>query len=47
MVVGEAGTGEDAIAQTAELEPYVLLMDLQMPGMGGIAATRRLTGVGT
>ena len=43
LVVGEAGTGEEAIALAESLEPDVVLMDLQMPGMGGIAATRRLT----
>ena len=41
-VVGEAGDGEDAISLAAELQPDVILMDLNMPGVGGIEATRRI-----
>lgn len=41
-VVGEATTGEEAVALTAELRPDVILMDIQMPGKGGIEATRRI-----
>ncbi len=41
-VVGEAATGEDAIALAAELQPDVIVMDLQMPGVSGIDATRRI-----
>ena len=37
-VVGEAENGEDALARVPELMPDVVLMDLMMPGMGGIAA---------
>jgi len=44
-VVGEAETGEQAIALAAELRPDVVLMDLQMPGTGGIEATRRILAV--
>jgi DNA-binding NarL/FixJ family response regulator len=41
-VVGEAATGEETVARASELQPDVVLMDLQMPGMNGIDATRRL-----
>ena len=43
-VVGEAANGEEAIAQAAELEPDVILMDLEMPGLGGIEAIERIVG---
>lgn len=41
-VVGEAGNGVEAAAKTAELTPHVILMDLVMPEMDGIAATRHI-----
>jgi DNA-binding NarL/FixJ family response regulator len=39
-LAGEATTGEEAVALTAELEPDLVIMDVQMPGAGGIEATR-------
>jgi DNA-binding NarL/FixJ family response regulator len=39
-IVGEAATGEDALEVARELQPDVVLMDLLMPGIGGVAATR-------
>jgi DNA-binding NarL/FixJ family response regulator/signal transduction histidine kinase len=42
VVVGQASTGTEAVALAAELQPDVVLMDLQMPDMGGIEATRQI-----
>jgi len=42
-IVGEAATGEEAMTLVAELSPQVVIMDLSMPGKGGIAATEEIT----
>lgn len=43
-IVGEASTGEEAMQLVGELQPDVVLMDLHMPGMGGIEAIRMISG---
>ena len=41
-IIGEATSGEEAIGQALALQPDVILMDLKMPGINGIEATRRI-----
>ena len=41
-VIGEAASGDEAVARAAELRPDVILMDIKMPGLNGIAATRAI-----
>jgi two-component system response regulator NreC len=42
-IVGEASTGEEAVELAERLRPDVAVMDLSMPGIGGLAATRQIT----
>ncbi len=45
-VVGETGTGEAGVEMAASLRPHVVVMDLSMPGMGGLEATRSIAATG-
>lgn len=44
-VVGEASSGDQAVAMAQELEPDVILMDITMPAMNGLEATRQITSI--
>jgi len=44
-VIGEAKSGDEALEMVEELAPEIVLMDLDMPGMGGVEATRHISGV--
>lgn len=45
-VVGEAATGDEAVDQARRLKPDVVVMDISMPGSGGLEATRRIAALG-
>ncbi|HET6639048.1 MAG TPA: response regulator transcription factor [Gemmatimonadota bacterium] len=45
-VLGEARTGDEAVDLTSRLKPDVVVMDLSMPGSGGLEATRRIAALG-
>jgi two-component system response regulator NreC len=46
LVVGEAATGEEGVMKAKQLLPDVVLMDLSMPGAGGLAAVREISALG-
>jgi YesN/AraC family two-component response regulator len=42
LIVGEAESGEDAVSKVGELSPDIVFMDVRMPGMNGIEATKAI-----
>lgn len=46
LVVGEAATGEEGVMKAQQLRPHVVVMDLSMPGMGGLEAVRQIHALG-
>ena len=46
-LVGEAETGEDSVVMAAALDPDLILMDVNLPGINGLEATRRILGQGS
>ena len=42
QVIGEAKSGEEAVMVVRDLKPHIILMDVKMPGIGGLEATRKL-----
>jgi DNA-binding NarL/FixJ family response regulator len=45
-VLGDCGSGEEAVRAAAELSPDVVLMDLRLPGLDGVGATRQIVAAG-
>src|SRR3954454_21991654 len=45
QIVGEAASGDEAVRIVRELAPDLIVMDLNMPGMGGVEATRHIAGI--